>query len=117
MFWLRLHKLNKLTFLALILSDITSSNFIESAVSGVEALEVATVHKFDALLPVELLDRDVVLRTQFLLIRGDVILVEALDALNDDGITVDEALEQILEEFVFLQREFVRWNGDGVVFF
>jgi hypothetical protein len=46
-----------------------------------------------------------------------VILVEALDALNDDGITVDKALEQIFEELVFLQREFVRWNGDGVVFF
>ena len=117
MFWLRLHKLDELSFLALILRDITSTNFIESTISRIEAFKVATVHKFDALLPVELLNRDVVLRTQLLLVGRDVILVETLDALYDDEVAVDEALEKILEEFVFLQSEFVRWDRNGVLFF
>lgn len=50
-----------------------------------------------------------ILSTQFLLVHKDVIFVQTQDGLYNHEVTVDEALEQILEELMFLQRELIRW--------
>lgn len=65
------------------------------------------------MLVVQRLNGNVILRAQLLLVQIDVIFMQAQNCLYYYKVAVDEALKQILQKLMFLQRKSVLWNGDG----
>lgn len=93
MFQFGLYELDWLTFFAFVLRNVTRTNFTKSAKGCVQTFEIAWIHKFNAVLVVQRLNGNMILRAQLLLVQIDVIFVQAQNCLYYYKVAIDKALK------------------------